>query len=49
MEEPTHSTEAGVSEKRPRTERSDTEMNTNGGREAGISQSLSRHKKGHIT
>ena len=48
-EETTHSTEEGVAEKCPRTERSDTEMDTEGGGEAGTSQSQARHKKGQMT
>ena len=38
----------GVAEKRARTDRSDTKMDTEGGGEAGTSQSHSRHMKGHI-
>ena len=48
-EETTHSAEEGMAEKHPRTDKSDTEMDTEGGGEAGTSQSQSRHKKGHIT
>ena len=40
--ETTHSAEEGVAEKHPRTERCGTEMDTEGGREAGTSQSQSR-------
>ena len=36
--ETTHSAEEGVAEKHARTVRSDTEMETEGGREAGTSQ-----------
>ena len=42
-------TEEGVAIKRPRTERSDSEMDTEGGGEVGTSQSQSRFKKGHMT
>ena len=35
--------------KRARTDRSDTEMDTEGGGEMGTSQSHKRHKKGHMT
>ena len=45
-EETIHSAEEGVAEKHPRTERSDTEMDTEAGGEAGTSLSQSRHKKG---
>ena len=38
-----------MARKRPRTERSDSEMDTEAGGEAGTSQSQSRHKKGHMT
>ena len=48
-EETTHSAEEGVAEKCPRTERSDTEMDTESGREAGTSLLQSRHKKGFMT
>ena len=48
-EETTHSPEEGVAEKCARTDRSNTEMDTMGGGEAGTSQSHSRHKKGHKT
>ena len=41
-----HSQEEGVAEKRPRTEKSDTETEAVGG-EVGLSQS--RYKKGHMT
>ena len=45
----THSAEEGVSEKHERTDRSDTEINTEDEGEARISQSHSRYKKGHMT
>ena len=48
MEETTHSTEEGVAEKHAINESSDTEMNTDGGGEAGTSQLQSRHKNGYI-
>ena len=48
-EETTHSAEEGVAEKHAKTDRSDTEMDTEGGGEARKSQSHSRHKKGHMT
>ena len=38
-----------VAEKRARTERSESEMETRGGGEWGISQFQSRRKKGHMT
>ena len=38
-----------MSEKPPKTERSDAEMDTEGGGEVGTSQSQSRYKKGHMT
>ena len=38
-----------MAENRPKTERSDSEMDTEAGGEEGISQSQSRHKKGHMT
>ena len=38
-----------VAEKRPRTERSDCEMDTEAGEKAGISRSQSKYKKGHMT
>ena len=41
-------TEEGVAEERPITARSESEMDTEGEREAGTSQSNSRHKKGHM-
>ena len=41
-------TEEGVAEKIPRTERSDSEMDTEGKGEVGTSQLQSSHKKGHI-
>ena len=44
--ETTHSAEEGVAKKHARTDRSDTEMDTEGEGEAGTSQSQSRHKKG---
>ena len=47
-EENTHSAEEGVAEKCARTDRSDTEMGTEGGGETGTSQSHPRHKKGHM-
>ena len=48
-EETTHSEEEGVAKKHAMTDRSDTEMDTEAGGEAGTSQSHSRHKKGHMT
>ena len=50
-EETTHSAEEGVAEKHAKTDRSDAELDTctEGGEEAGTSQSNSRHKKGHMT
>ena len=47
--ETTHSAEEGVTKKCARTDRSDTEMDTKAGGEAGTSQSHSRHKKRHMT
>ena len=46
--ETTHSAEERVAKKHARTERSDTEMDTEGGGETGTCQSQSRHKKGHM-
>ena len=43
----THSTEERVAKTRKITERSDTEMDTDGGGEVGISQLQYRHKKRH--
>ena len=48
-EETTHSAEEGVAEKHARTDKRDTEMDTETGGEGGTSQSHSRHKKGHMT
>ena len=48
-EETIHLAEKGVTEKCARIDRSDREMDTESGGEAGISQSHSRHKKGHMT
>ena len=48
-EETTHAAEEGVAEKHARTDRCDTEMDTEGEGEASMSQLHSRHKKGHIT
>ena len=42
-------TQEGVVEKCPRTSRSGTEMNRDGGGEADTSQLHSRYKKGHMT
>ena len=42
--ENTHSAEKGVAEKRARTNKSDTKMDTEGGGEKGTSQSHSKHK-----
>ena len=47
-EETTHSA-GGVAEKHASTDRSDTEMDTDVGGEAFISQSHSRYKKEHMT
>ena len=44
-EETIHSAEEGVAEKRARTDKSDTEMDTEGGGEAGTFQSHSRQNK----
>ena len=49
MGETTHSVEKGETEKCARTERSEIEMDTEGGREASTTQSQFRHKKGHMT
>ena len=38
-----------MAEQHARTDRSDTEMDTEAGGEAGTSQSHSKHKKGHMT
>ena len=48
-EESTHSAEAGVAEKRARTDKSDTEIDTGGGIEVGTFHLPSWHKKGHMT
>ena len=48
-ETPQSHTDEGVAEKRPRTEKSDSEMDTDAGGEVGTSQSQSRRKKGHMT
>ena len=48
-EETTHSAGEGVVKKHPRTDRSDTEMDPEGGGQLGTSQLQSRHKKGHMT
>ena len=48
-EETTHSTEEGVAKKHARTERIDTERDTECGGELGTSQLQSKHKKGHMT
>ena len=48
-EETTNSTEEGVAEKHPRTERRIIEMATEGGGEGNKSLSQSRHQKGHMT
>ena len=48
-EETTHSAEDGMAEKHARRDRSDTDMDTEGIGEAGISQSHSRCGKGHMT
>ena len=47
-EETTHSAEEGVVEKYARTDRSDTEMDTDAGGEAGTHQLYPKQKKGHI-
>ena len=47
-EETTHSPEEGVAEMCARTDKSDTEMDTEAGGEACTSQSHYRHKKGHV-
>ena len=44
-----YSAEEGVAEKHARTDRSDTEMDIEGGGQVSISQSQFRHKKGHMT
>ena len=46
-EESKHSAEEGVAKKHARTDKSETEMDTEDGGEVGTSQSHSRHKKGH--
>ena len=48
-EETAHSADEGLAKKHARTDRNDTEMDTEGEGEAGTSQSNSRHKKGHMT
>ena len=48
-EETTHSAEEGVAKKDGRTDRSDTEMDTEAVREAGTSHLHSGHNKGHMT
>ena len=48
-EETTHSAEEGVAEKDAITNRSDTQMDTGGGRETVTSQLHPRDKKGHMT
>ena len=48
-EETTHSAEKGVAEKYARTDKSDTEMDTEAGGEPCTSQSHARHKKGQMT
>ena len=45
-EETTHSADEGMLRKHARTDRSDTEIDTEGGWEAFTSQSYSRHNKG---
>ena len=42
-------TDEGVAGKRPRTEKNDSEMDTEGGGEAKTSHSQYRHKKGYMT
>ena len=49
MEETTHSAEEGVAEKSARTERCDTEMDTERGGDVGTSQLQIRNKKEHMT
>ena len=46
MEKTTHSAEEGVTEKCARTDRSNTEMDTEGGGEAGTSQSHLQAQEG---
>ena len=48
-EETTYSAEEGVAEKHTWTDKSDRQMDTEGGEEMGTSQSFSTHKKGHMT
>ena len=45
----THSAHECEAEKHARTDKSDTEMDSEAGGKAGTSQSQSRHKKEHIT
>ena len=45
-EETTHSAKQRVAKKHARTDKSDTEKDTEGGGVAGTSQSQSRHRKG---
>ena len=49
METPQSQIKDAVTEKRPTTERSESEMDTEGGKEASTStESQSREKKGHV-